>query len=170
MFCISVLLFQIIISAISEIKTNAVIIISKEVIELRSYEVYFAFLMGFFLYALVEIAGRGYTHWTMCLTGGMILAVLYTISRRKAMPLIRYCFTGSLLITAVELPVGIFDNLIMHWEVWDYSDLPFNFLGQICLFFSLYWFLLCIPAYFLCRRIAGIFQNPSRLSPDTSST
>ncbi|MBQ6181863.1 MAG: hypothetical protein IJK31_09300 [Ruminococcus sp.] len=126
--------------------------------------------MGFFLYALVEIAGRGYTHWTMCLTGGMILAVLYTISRRKAMPLIRYCFTGSLLITAVELPVGIFDNLIMHWEVWDYSDLPFNFLGQICLFFSLYWFLLCIPAYFLCRRIAGIFQNPSCLSPDTSST
>ncbi len=142
----------------------------KEVIPLRYYELFFAFFMGFFLYALVEIAGRGYTHWTMCLTGGMILAVLYTISRRSAMPLIRYCFTGSLLITAVELPVGIFDNLIMHWEVWDYSDLPFNFLGQICLFFSLYWFLLCIPAYFLCRRIAGIFQNPSRLSPDTSST
>ena len=58
----------------------------KEVIPLRSYELFFAFLMGFFLYALVEIAGRGYTHWTMCLTGGMILAVLYTISRRKAMP------------------------------------------------------------------------------------
>ncbi len=131
--------------------------ISKEVSPLRPYELFFSFLMGFFLYALVEIAGRGYTHWTMCITGGIILALLYILSRRP-LNLMRYCLTGSLMITAVELPVGIFDNIIMHWEVWDYSGLPFNFLGQICLFFSIYWFILCIPAYYLCIEIAKLFR------------
>ena len=30
----------------------------------------FSFLMGYFSYSLIEILLRGYTHWTMCLTGG----------------------------------------------------------------------------------------------------
>ena len=117
--------------------------------------------MGFFLYSLVEIVGRGYTHWTMSLTGGVILAVLYRINSREAMTLVRSCIAGALLITAIEFPVGIFDNLIMHWNVWDYSELPFNILGQICLPFSLYWFVLCIPARYVCRRIDMLFRTVS---------
>ena len=120
---------------------------------MKTSQYIFSFLMGFFLYSLVEIAGRGYTHWTMSITGGVILALLYAINSRSTITLIRSCFAGALLITAVEFLVGIFDNLIMHWNVWDYSELPFNLLGQICLPFSLYWFVLCIPARFICRRI-----------------
>ena len=133
---------------------------------------FFAFLMGFFLYSLVEIAGRGYTHWTMSLTGGLVLALLYHINSRDAVTLIRSCFAGAIAITAIEFPVGVFDNIIMHWEVWDYSDVPFNLLGQICLPFTCYWFVLCIPARFLCRRIMRQFgdQKPSALSSDTSPT
>ena len=119
----------------------------------------FSFLMGFFLYSLVEIIGRGYTHWTMSLTGGIILASLYKLNSRETMTLIQSCFAGALLITAVELPVGIFDNLIMHWNVWDYSDVPLNLMGQICLPFSLYWFVLCIPARYICRRINRVFGS-----------
>jgi uncharacterized membrane protein len=119
----------------------------------------FSFLMGFFLYSLVEIAGRGYTHWTMAVTGGFILALLYALNRSGTLSLIRSCFAGALLITAVEFWVGIFDNLIMHWNVWDYSELPFNIMGQICLPFSLYWFVLCIPARFICRGIDRCFAE-----------
>lgn len=126
---------------------------------MKTSQYIFSFLMGFFLYSLVEIVGRGYTHWTMSVTGGIILAALYAINSRSAMTLIRSCFAGALLITAVELLVGIFDNLIMRWNVWDYSELPFNYLGQICLPFSLYWFVLCIPARFLCRRIRLMFTG-----------
>jgi uncharacterized membrane protein len=114
--------------------------------------------MGYFLYSLVEIVGRGYTHWTMSLTGGIILAALYSINSLRSLTLWKSCFIGALLITAVEFAVGIFDNIIMHWEVWDYSDLPLNFMGQICLFFSLYWYILCIPAYYLCRSIRKRFE------------
>ena len=114
----------------------------------------FVFLMGFFLYAFVEVTGRGYTHWTMCITGGIVLLVIYTLSNRPATSLIRTCLLGTAAITLIEFAVGVFDNIIMGWEVWDYSDIPLNILGQVCPLFSLLWFVLCIPAYFLCRKIA----------------
>ncbi len=125
---------------------------------------FFAFLMGYFIYSLVEIINRGYTHWTMSLTGGLIMMILYSLNSRRTMTLIKSCFAGSVIITAVEFAVGVFDNIIMHWNVWDYSDMPFNLFGQICLLFSCYWFLLCIPAYYLCRLIRNRFSTEKQIS------
>ena len=121
----------------------------------------FSFLMGYFCYSLIEIVMRGYTHWTMSLTGGTVLTILYAINSRRTMTLIRSCIIGTVMITAIELTVGIFDNVIMHWNVWDYSDMPFNFLGQICIPFSCLWFVLCIPARLLCRRIYRTLSRQS---------
>ena len=139
---------------------------------MRSSQYLFAFLMGYFLYSLVEIVGRGYTHWTMSLTGGIVFAVLFGINSRETVTLIRSCFIGAIIITAIEFTVGVFDNIIMHWEVWDYSEIPLNLLGQICLPFTCYWFVLCIPARFICRRIMQQFgtQKPSSLSSETNPT
>lgn len=125
---------------------------------------FFAFLMGYFIYSLIEIINRGYTHWTMSLTGGFILMILYAINSRKTMTLMKSCFIGSVIITAVEFVVGVFDNIIMNWNVWDYSGMPFNISGQICLLFSCYWFLLCIPAYYLCRIIHRKFTTDRQIS------
>lgn len=119
----------------------------------------FSFLMGYFCYSLVEIVLRGYTHWTMCLTGGFVMTILYAINSRRTMTLMKSCALGSLFITMTELAVGIFDNIIMHWNVWDYSNMPFNFLGQICIPFSAFWFVLCIPARFICKHIMARFCN-----------
>ena len=74
------------------------------------------------------------------------------------MTLIKSCFIGAFVITAIEFAVGIFDNIIMDWNVWDYSDMPLNVLGQICLPFSVLWFLLCVPAFYLCRGIKERFS------------
>lgn len=119
----------------------------------------FSFLMGYFCYSLVEIVLRGYTHWTMCLTGGFVMTILYAINSRRTMTLMKSCALGSLFITMTELAVGIFDNIIMHWNVWDYSNMPFNFLGQICIPFSAFWFVLCIPARLICKHIMARFCN-----------
>lgn len=120
----------------------------------------FAFLMGFFLYSLIEIVSRGYTHWTMALTGGAVLMLMNCITGLRKISLLRCCFTGCLLITCAELAVGIADNLIMGWVVWDYSRMPLNFLGQICLPFSALWFLVGIPVYYLCRLIQSRLNTP----------
>lgn len=113
----------------------------------------FAFLMGYFIYSMIEILNRGYTHWTMALTGGTVMVILYAINRRNTTTLIKSCLLGAVIITAIEFSVGVVVNIIMGWQVWDYSTVPMNLLGQICLPFSAAWFMLCIPAYYLCRAI-----------------
>lgn len=123
------------------------------------------FLMGCFLYALIEIAVRGYTHWTMVITGGavlMMLSVLFEDPPALPLPLLLLC--GALTVTAIELAVGVQVNLRLHWNVWDYSSRPGNWMGQVCPLYSLFWYFLCIPARFLCRKMAvhfGYAERPS---------
>ena len=54
-----------------------------------------------------------------------------------------------ILITALELAFGVVLNRILGLNIWDYSDLPLNFLGQICLPFTAAWFLLAAVAILL---------------------
>ena len=107
-----------------------------------------------------EILFRGYTHWTMTLTGGTCLAVLYLWN--ELLPDGAHAtrwLLGTVTITLIELAVGCVVNLRFGQRVWDYSDLKFNFMGQISLLFSLLWCLLSIPAYALCDLIKRMLQS-----------
>ena len=102
------------------------------------------FILGAAGYSVIEIIWRGYTHWTMTLTGGICLLVIYFFCKgNMELPLVYKSFIGSMIITLIELAVGIIVNIFLKWNVWDYSGQAFNFLGQICLKYSLLWFLLC---------------------------
>jgi len=46
---------------------------------------------------------------------------------------------GSVIVTVLEFITGLIVNVWLCWDVWDYSDLPFNIMGQICLPFSILW-------------------------------
>ena len=63
-----------------------------------------------------------------------------------------FCAAGALLITGIELAVGLLCNRCLHWAVWDYSDQWGNLWGQICPQFSFYWFLLSIPLLWAFER------------------
>ena len=63
---------------------------------------------------------------------------------------------GAVVITSAEFIVGVTVNLIFKWNVWDYSAIPFNFIGQICLRYCILWFLLCIPVVIICSCVAKI--------------
>lgn len=116
-------------------------------------ENFMCFAIGGVGYGLVEILVRGYTHWSMVLTGGTVLVLLNMINKSRNVPLIIRCLLGMTVITGLELAVGMLVNIRMGWRVWDYSHKPFNLLGQICLHFSGGWFLISIPAYKLCDVI-----------------
>lgn len=128
------------------------------------YELGFMFLLGCFIYSLLEITARGFTHWTMTLLGGTVGIVLYLL-HCTAPPhtLLWQAFTGAWIITALEMVVGVIDNLILDWHVWSYADMPLNLFGQICLPFSVLWFAICIPALGLCavvrKRLTEAIQN-----------
>ena len=113
------------------------------------------FLIGGAAYSMIEILWRGYTHWSMTLTGGICFLILYALHIYGGrMPLLLRCALGALAITAAEFAAGCVVNLWLGWDVWDYSDVPMNILGQICPVYSLLWFALCLAAVPVCRRLS----------------
>ena len=119
----------------------------------------FLFSVGGSIYYFIEIGWRGHSHFSMFLCGGLCFASIYLIHRicYDTPPIIRWIF-GALLITVCEFWCGVMVNLMLGWNVWDYSNQPFNLLGQVCLPFTLMWFLLCIPADTLCRIFRQVFR------------
>ncbi len=103
------------------------------------------FLVGAIGYAFFEIAFRGYTHWTMMLTGGACVLTIYYLNQElRGTPLFVRAILGTLVIVLYEFFVGLVVNLWFGWKVWDYTDVPGNILGQICPQFSGAWFLLSL--------------------------
>lgn len=104
--------------------------------------------IGAFGYSLLEILWRGFTHWTMALTGGYCMWMIYQANLQ--FPKTRWwkkCALGAAIITMAEFMVGCIVNVIYRMNVWDYSKQRFNLMGQICPLYSFLWFLLCIPLY-----------------------
>ena len=106
------------------------------------------FLLGGQGYCTIEILWRGRTHYSILLAGGIILMFLAFIQKEmKKAPLLLKCLMGTVFITGVEFIFGCIFNISLGMNVWNYDNMPFNLLGQICLPFSLLWLLLCIPVF-----------------------
>ena len=61
-------------------------------------------------------------------------------------PLIWQGVLGSAIVTGAELVTGMILNVWLGLGVWDYSGMPFNYKGQICLPFSILWIFVSIAA------------------------
>ena len=109
------------------------------------------FLIGGALYYCIEILWRGYSHWTMAVVGGICFVIIGGLNNYLPweMPLWKQAGTGALFVTAMEMVVGIPLNLMLGLHIWDYSSLPFNLLGQICLPFTVLWFFLALLCIFV---------------------
>ena len=114
----------------------------------------FLLLFGGVIYYGIEVLFRGYSHWSMAIMGGLCFWGIFLINRRLSpLPTVAKALMGACLITTLEFSVGCILNLWMGMKIWDYSSMPLQLLGQICLPFSVVWFLLCFPALFFCRLI-----------------
>ena len=123
-------------------------------------EFFFIFLFGGVLYSLIAIIYRGRTHWSMTLTGGAVLVILYAINiKMQPTSIFLRCLIGCIIITCIEFSVGYIVNIRLKLNVWDYGSQPFNLMGQICPAFSAVWFMLCIPADYICTYMRGVFGS-----------
>ncbi len=94
----------------------------------------------------LEYFWRGWSHLSMFVTGGVALVLLSgLVTRFTGLPLIALSAMSALLITALEFVVGALVNVKLGMKVWDYSHLPNNLYGQVCLRYSLLWFALSVP-------------------------
>lgn len=107
--------------------------------------------IGGLLYLGIELLWRGHTHWTMFFMGGFCFLIVGGVNEGISydMLLWKQMLLSALMITAVELEAGIILNGVYKLDVWDYSSLPFNFLGQICPQYTCLWFLISLPAILL---------------------
>ncbi len=119
-------------------------------------EILLVFTVGAGLYGLIEILWRGYTHWSMLLCGGACFTLMYWVNL-AALPLWAKCIICAVCISALEFCTGYLVNIILKWDVWDYSDRALNLLGQICPLYSLFWLLLSVPGLYLSRWLKSIF-------------
>ncbi|MGN0242926.1 MAG: hypothetical protein ACI4CT_02565 [Lachnospiraceae bacterium] len=110
----------------------------------------YIFLVGGFIYYNLEILWRGYSHVSMFLCGGVCLILIGLLNQGlhiESVFLQMLC--SSLIITGIEWVAGYIVNIRMKLNVWDYSGLPLNIQGQICLLYSFLWFFLSFAAILL---------------------
>ena len=106
------------------------------------------FTIGGSIYYCIECIYRGYSHWTMAILGGICFVLIGGINEYISWdtPLRKQGLIGSAIVTSLEFVTGCIVNLWLGWNVWDYSDTPFNILGQICIPFSIIWFFISLLA------------------------
>ena len=109
------------------------------------------FIVGGSAYVIIELLWRGHTHWSMAIAGGLCFIIVGGINElfSWSMPLILQGAIGSAAITVVEFIFGLVFNIWLDLNVWDYSNMPLNIMGQICVPFMLLWIPLSIVAIVL---------------------
>ena len=95
----------------------------------------------------IEILWRGHTQWSMGVLGGLCFVFIGLLDEWfEHPPLLLQMAQGAAIVTALELITGIIVNIHLGWDVWDYSDMPGNIMGQVCPQFSVAWFFLSAAA------------------------
>ena len=102
-------------------------------------------------YFLLEVLVRGYSHYSMLLCGGacFLCCGLLNENVKIKISFISQMVLSSVIITVLELITGFIVNVWLKMDIWDYSHLPYNFKGQICLLYSVFWFLISSVAIVL---------------------
>lgn len=110
----------------------------------KIFKYIFLLFFGGISYILIEMLWRGYSHWSMFILGGLCFVLLGFLNEKYTwdIPLLIQMLIGAFVITLMEFIAGCILNLWLHLHVWDYYNMPFNILGQICLPYMIMWFLL----------------------------
>ena len=127
------------------------------------------FLIGGRLYTLIELLWRGHTPWSMFLLGGACFVIMGLLNEHIfswSLSLMMQAIVSAVIITVLEFLTGCIVNILLGWDVWDYSRLPYNLYGQICLYYFLLWIPLSVAGIILddwLRYIIYIFLR--KLAP-----
>lgn len=102
------------------------------------------FFIGGTIYVSLEHIWRGWSHWTMFILGGICFIALGLINEILDWntPMVLQMAIGCVIITTLEFITGCVVNIGLGWDIWDYSQYPLNFLGQISVGSSVLWYFL----------------------------
>lgn len=124
----------------------------------------FLFWFGGTFYITLETLWRGYSHWTMGILAGIIFIIIGLLNKIWGWEtgLIKQALAGSIIATIAEFITGCIVNLWLGWNIWDYSDMPGNILGQVCPQFFLLWIAISLLAIVLDDVIRWRFYDEEK--------
>ena len=137
---------------------------------MKSKALYYSlcFGIGAVGYCLLEILWRGFTHPSMAIAGGVsFVAIAYIQKAFKPLRFIYRCIIGGLTVSVIEFLFGFVFNIVLKRNVWDYTMMPFNLFGQICLLYTVLWCFVSAPMLILSDLLRQYFGlNIKRKRPE----
>ena len=97
------------------------------------------------IYMGIELLWRQKTDISMLFVGGLCS---YLVGKLNEQPrfynknMWKQCIIGTVIVLVIEFISGIILNVWLGLNIWDYSDMRWNLYGQICLSYTLLWFVL----------------------------
>lgn len=128
----------------------------------RLFKYAFLFWFGGSTYVTFEVFFRGYSHWTMFLLAGILFLYIDALNEIWNWNIITQTIFGTVSVIVAEFLAGCILNLWLGLNIWDYFDMSFNLMGQICLLFSFIWIFIVILAIIISDLIRWKFFNEEK--------
>lgn len=124
----------------------------------------YLFWFGGSFYITLETIYRERSHWTMGVLAGIVFIVVGLLNEKWGWDtsLVLQTLVGTAIATVSEFITGCIVNLWLGWNVWDYSTLKWNVLGQICPQFILLWVPIILLAIVLDDLLRYRFFNEEK--------
>lgn len=98
---------------------------------------------------------KGFLLLPMCPVYGLAVTAVLALPPALTATFWGRFFWGSLTATAVEYAVHLLYDRLLHVRFWDYSGLPGNLAGRVCIPFSAVWGLLLAAAVPAVQDVAA---------------
>lgn len=124
----------------------------------------FLFWFGGSFYITLEVLWRGYSHWTMGVLAGLVFISVGLLNEIWSWDtsIIIQILIGTIVATTGEFITGCIVNLWLGWDIWDYSDMWGNILGQICPAFIVLWIPISLLSIVIDDMIRWKFFNEEK--------
>jgi len=106
----------------------------------------------------------GWTSLWMLPVGGLCGVLIGLLNEKKMFHAALNSLLGTLIIFGVEFLSGLFFNKLLGLNIWDYSKLPLNVMGQISLVYFIPWYFLVPFASWLDDLLRYAFYREGRPS------
>ena len=112
-------------------------------------------ILGYIIETLFGIVTKGvwesrksFLYGPFCAIYGVGAAIMIVFLHKYEKRYNTLFVLGFIIGSIVEYLVSLFGEMILHVKWWDYSNMPLNINGRICVYFSIFWGFLAI--YLIC--------------------
>lgn len=159
------------ISHIFYLEVRSLFIMNGLLFDLLHYFIIYAFVgwcveVIFAAVTTGKFVNRGFLAGPVCPIYGFGMVIVVFLLTPVAENLILLFIASVILTSALEFVTGYVLEKVFNEKWWDYSELPFNIKGYVCLKFSLMWGIACV---FIMKIVHPAIEHGVHLVPHVLS-